>query len=303
MTPGVDRAPRSNHARPKNNTGRVDFECERCVTGRPGGRIPRPCQSARVPRPPIPRLPSGTAGCSPSSATRWRARRTPMCAATPSKFYEWLGQRATGICPHGPPIWICGDCHLGNLGPVADAKGRVADPDPRPRPDRDRQSGARPHPPRPVAGHGGARLGPARRHHRRIARAADGRLRGALAGDERRATKTPRPSPSGRVLEARGAPALATPGRGAHRQRRAARCRSASVLAADARGARGDRRAVRHEIVRRLVTSLQSRDDDAPVEVVDAAYWMKGCSSLGRLRYAVMLRRRARPTSDGRASA
>jgi uncharacterized protein (DUF2252 family) len=25
----------------------------------------------------------------------------------------------------GPPVWICGDCHAGNLGPVADAKGRV----------------------------------------------------------------------------------------------------------------------------------------------------------------------------------
>ena len=25
------------------------------------------------------------------------------------------------------------------------------------------------------------------------------------------------------------------------------------------------------------------------VEVIDAAYWMKGCSSLGRLRYAVLL--------------
>ena len=28
--------------------------------------------------------------------------------------------------------------------------------------------------------------------------------------------------------------------------------------------------------------------------MLDAAYWMKGCSSLGRLRYAVLLRRRAR---------
>jgi uncharacterized protein (DUF2252 family) len=27
--------------------------------------------------------------------------------------------------PQGPPVWICGDCHLGNLGPVAAAKGRV----------------------------------------------------------------------------------------------------------------------------------------------------------------------------------
>jgi uncharacterized protein (DUF2252 family) len=40
--------------------------------------------------------------------------------------------------------------------------------------------------------------------------------------------------------------------------------------------------------VRKLVTALQSRDDDAEVAVLDAAYWMKGCSSLGRLRFAVL---------------
>ena len=34
---------------------------------------------------------------------------------------------------------------------------------------------------------------------------------------------------------------------------------------------------------------LRSRDDNAEVRLVDAAYWMKGCSSLGRLRYAVLL--------------
>jgi uncharacterized protein (DUF2252 family) len=42
-----------------------------------------------------------------------------------AKFYEWLEQSA-GKVPHGPSVWICGDCHLGNLGPLADAKGRVA---------------------------------------------------------------------------------------------------------------------------------------------------------------------------------
>ena len=41
--------------------------------------------------------------------------------------------------------------------------------------------------------------------------------------------------------------------------------------------------------LRHLATSLRSRDDDAPVEVLDAAYWMKGCSSLGLLRFAVLL--------------
>jgi len=25
--------------------------------------------------------------------------------------------------PEGPPVWICGDCHVGNLGPVANVKG------------------------------------------------------------------------------------------------------------------------------------------------------------------------------------
>jgi uncharacterized protein (DUF2252 family) len=30
------------------------------------------------------------------------------------------------MLPEGPPVWICGDCHVGNLGPVAGVDGRVA---------------------------------------------------------------------------------------------------------------------------------------------------------------------------------
>jgi len=41
------------------------------------------------------------------------------------QFYQWLGEAANRI-PQGPPIWICGDCHLGNLGPLADEDGHVA---------------------------------------------------------------------------------------------------------------------------------------------------------------------------------
>jgi uncharacterized protein (DUF2252 family) len=41
--------------------------------------------------------------------------------------------------------------------------------------------------------------------------------------------------------------------------------------------------------IKALATSLRSRDDDAKVEFVDAAYWVKGCSSLGLKRYAVLL--------------
>ena len=42
-----------------------------------------------------------------------------------TKFYEWLNAADIQKMPQGPAIWICGDCHTGNLGPVADAKGNI----------------------------------------------------------------------------------------------------------------------------------------------------------------------------------
>jgi uncharacterized protein (DUF2252 family) len=41
-----------------------------------------------------------------------------------AKFYEWLEASSTRL-PSGPNVWICGDCHVGNLGPIAAADGRV----------------------------------------------------------------------------------------------------------------------------------------------------------------------------------
>ena len=41
------------------------------------------------------------------------------------QFYEWLQAQAPESLPAGPAIWICGDCHLGNLGPIADMNGGV----------------------------------------------------------------------------------------------------------------------------------------------------------------------------------
>jgi len=41
-------------------------------------------------------------------------------------FYEWLAASPVAArVPDGPPVWICGDCHIGNLGPLADADGHV----------------------------------------------------------------------------------------------------------------------------------------------------------------------------------
>jgi uncharacterized protein (DUF2252 family) len=42
--------------------------------------------------------------------------------------------------------------------------------------------------------------------------------------------------------------------------------------------------------IRELVTSLRSRADDDPVALLDAAYWVKGCSSLGLWRCAALVR-------------
>ncbi len=41
------------------------------------------------------------------------------------QFYEWLNKHSARSIPEGPPIWICGDCHIGNIGPLADSKGKI----------------------------------------------------------------------------------------------------------------------------------------------------------------------------------
>src|ERR1700734_424499 len=68
------------------------------------------------------------------------ARQVPLLAAQNSKmarsahayvrgstvrFYAWLRDRGHRAIPAGPPVWICGDCHVGNLGPVANADGEI----------------------------------------------------------------------------------------------------------------------------------------------------------------------------------
>src|ERR1700685_4280035 len=40
-------------------------------------------------------------------------------------FYEWLKKHSSQTIPEGPPIWICGDCHVGNIGPLADSEGKI----------------------------------------------------------------------------------------------------------------------------------------------------------------------------------
>jgi len=206
------------------------------------------------------------------------------------QFYEWLEARGDCAIPTGPSIWICGDCHAGNLGPIAAADGeirvQIRDVD------------------QTVIGnpnHDLVRLALS------LASAARGSdlpgvttahmLEQMMIGYQR-ALKGRR---NRNVLESDKPKCIKVVMRRAMSRtwKHLARERLKGMKPNIPRGerfwplARQEARAIddlfEQENVRRLVASLKSRSDDAHIEVLDAAYWMKGCSSLGRLRYAILL--------------
>lgn len=206
------------------------------------------------------------------------------------QFYEWLGSVNGLKLPQGPAIWICGDCHIGNLGPIATAKGKV---DIQIR-DLDQAVVGNP-------AHDIIRLGLS------LASAARGsdlsgvttaRMMECLiegyenAFDETEEDSTTEPEQP-QAVKAAMKQALQ------RKWKHLARERVENTKPDIPLGKRfwpltaEEREAVTQlfaqEKVRRLLTSLRSREDDAAVEVLDAAYWVKGCSSLGGLRYAVLL--------------
>ncbi len=205
-------------------------------------------------------------------------------------FYEWLRERADKLVPKGPPVWICGDCHVGNLGPLADTDGEVEiqirdlDQTVIGNPNHDLirlalslASAAR-----------GSDL-PGVTTARMLEHMMEG-YEDALKRAERTATKRGRRPECIRVVMRRAVKRT---------WKHLARERLRELKPNIPLGSRywplskterkGLRALFEIEQQRQLVTSLKARDDDAKIEMVDAAYWMKGCSSLGRLRYAVLL--------------
>jgi uncharacterized protein (DUF2252 family) len=203
------------------------------------------------------------------------------------KFYEWLEAQKRGTLPEGPPIWICGDCHAGNLGPVAALDGRISiqirDLD------------------QTVIGN------PA---HDIIRLALS--LATASRGSDLPGVTT------ARILEQviegyqaalrQDADAIDDAPKSIQLVMKKSVARSWKHLAKERIEnqkptiplgskfwvlSRSEKAAVAELFqtppLHHLATSLRSRDDEAPVEVADAAYWMKGCSSLGLLRFAVLL--------------
>ncbi len=59
---------------------------------------------------------------------RWRKMACSAHAyvrGNTARFHDWLEESSQDAIPAGPPVWICGDCHVGNLGPVVGADGRI----------------------------------------------------------------------------------------------------------------------------------------------------------------------------------
>jgi uncharacterized protein (DUF2252 family) len=207
-----------------------------------------------------------------------------------AKFYEWLDSADGRAVPDGPPIWICGDCHVGNLGPVANADGRIAIQI------RDLDQTVIGNPVHDLIRLGLSLAMAARgsdlpgvttaRMLEQMMEGYDAALDDAVdAGD----LNDHRPESVRVVLRE------AT----SRSWKQLAKERITDLRPTIPLGKRfwplsaEERHAIQQlfgtERLRRLATSLRSRDDDAAVEVQDAAYWVKGCSSLGRLRFAVLL--------------
>ena len=202
------------------------------------------------------------------------------------KFYEWLQQTAAKSLPQGPPIWICGDCHLGNLGPVANTKGAVEIEI------RDLDQTVIGNP-----AHDLIRLALSLATAIRssdlpgvtTALVLERMMDGYQNSLTRRLVTRRMSEPVRAVLHQ----AVGRKWRHLAEERiedvKPAIPLGKRFWALSAQEKKEIERVFRKENVVRLVTSLQHRDSGDSVRVLDAAYWMKGCSSLGRLRYAVLL--------------
>jgi uncharacterized protein (DUF2252 family) len=206
-----------------------------------------------------------------------------------SKFYDWPNSLEKGRVPEGPSIWICGDCHVGNLGPVANADGEVEIEI------RDLDQTVIGNP-----AHDLIRLALS------LATAARGSdlpgvstalmMKEMIVGyQEALVDPQERPKPTGKATE----PIKFVLKEALKRRwRHLAEERIENLKPSIPLGkcfwilTKSEKRDIdrlfRSEDVRKLITSLRHRNNDSSVEVLDASYWMKGCSSLGKLRFAVL---------------
>ncbi len=201
------------------------------------------------------------------------------------KFYEWLESQRRGSLPEGPPVWICGDCHAGNLGPLADANGKISVQI------RDLDQTVIGNPSHDLirlalsltTASRGSNL-PGVTAAEMMEAMIQGYEEALRSEDDMRdmpktirlvmqqsAQRTWKHLAQERIKDTKPSIPL---GKKFFEISELERTRIVKLFETEAL----------HELAKRL----KSRDNGCRVKVVDAAYWMKGCSSLGLLRYAVL---------------
>ena len=212
-----------------------------------------------------------------------------------AQFYRWLADMPTARqIPQGPPVWICGDCHLGNLGPLADADGAVEIQI------RDLDQTVIANPALDLI-RLGLSLATATRSSD-LPGVTTARMLAAMIAGYERALARDDSAPGAREPEVVRTVRKEAMGR---RWRHLARERiddcSPTIplgrrfwpLAAEERAAIDG--LFEDDDVRARTLDLAGVGTKGEVRVLDAAYWRKGCSSLGHLRYAVLLGVRRKP--------
>lgn len=243
-------------------------------------------------------MPKKTAPLSPAErSTLLEANRTLKMARSAhayvrgntAKFYDWLeSSPVSARVPQGPSIWICGDCHVGNLGPLSNGDGRVEVQI------RDMDQAVIGNP-----AHDIIRLGLSLATAARgadlpgvvTAQMLEEMMEGYVAAIHDPTSGDPGVEPD--VVQSVKRRALG------RRWRHLAKERLEAVEPQIPLGKRfwpiedKERAALEAALAKPSVlrTVLGDGDKEEPrdIRLVDAAYWMKGCSSLGLLRYAAIV--------------
>ncbi len=210
---------------------------------------------------------------------------------TTRRFYEWLDDSPHIHLPAGPAIWICGDCHVGNIGPLSNDDGRIT------LEIRDLDQTVIGNPALDLL-----RLGLSLASAVRGTNApgvTTARMLEAMVEGYEQALTSPGDEFKDLALDAPGV---------VKRALRQSRSADWTTLAHERiedvapiiplgkrfwpltrRESAATRALFESGELDPLVTRLKHRDDNAEVRLLDAAYWVKGCSSLGLLRLALLL--------------
>ena len=205
-----------------------------------------------------------------------------------AQFYEWLeASPAMAQVPVGPKVWICGDCHLGNLGPLADRPHdfaiQIRDLD------------------QTVIGNPALDLIRLGLSLETAARSSDlpgvvtaQMLAAMIDGYSRALSPEPEDDPTEpKVVRAVRRRAAGRKWRHLANERIDGPTPSLPLGKRFWPLAETERDAITalfdDPTVRSKALALAGHAGEGRVRVLDAAYWRKGCSSLGRLRYAVVL--------------